>query len=158
MTELWSRVGTGMVIYNHVGQILMGRRLSPYAYGKWSNAGGRLEFGEDPRNCAVREAFEETNLKVIDVQDCGYLNDMEDYGTGKRHWVALMFAGRVWDMGELQNVEPDKHSEWKWFHFNQLPVDTWEPMKEWWRTNPYADSLHFMLQECYGARRLCFEE
>lgn len=155
-TPQWSRVGTGMIIYNHLGQILMGKRLSPYGYGTWNNSGGKLEFGEDPQDCAIREAYEETNLKVVDVQECGYLNDVEDYGTGKRHWVTLMFAGRVFNMADLQNIEPTKHSEWKWFHLDRFPYDMWDPMRNWWHDSPHAWRLTSMLQECYGARNLGF--
>ena len=156
MTEQWSRVGTGMVIYNHLGQILMGKRLSPYANNKWSNAGGRLEFGEDPMDCAIRECFEETNLKITKVEERGYLVDEENYNVEVRHWVTLMFSGLVFNMADLENVEPTKHSDWRWFHLDELPEDTWEPMKHWWRANKNASHLLSDLQVRHGARGLNF--
>lgn len=151
----WSRVGTGMIIYNNVGQILMGKRISQYAGGKWCNAGGKLEFEEDPKECAIREALEETNIKVVDVQELGYMNDMEIYdGVTERHWVTLMFAGRAWNSADLMNVEPTKHEEWRWFHLNELPKDMWDPMWEFWCENIHMDSFYEMLRECYKAKRL----
>lgn len=32
--------------------------------------------------------------------------------------------------GELKNLEPTKHSEWKWFDINNLPENLYSPAKK----------------------------
>lgn len=141
----WPRVGVGMItIHPEFRKILMGKRLSPYGYGTWNNPGGKLEFGEDPIECAIRETFEETNL-IIDassVHQLGYFNDKEVYDNNlERHWVTLMFAGFVMNPSSLLNKEPTKHSRWEWFDVGDWPDNMWQPMVHWWDTSPYAEYL-----------------
>jgi 8-oxo-dGTP diphosphatase len=143
-----------MIVYNDQGQILMGKRLSKYGFGTWNNPGGKVEFGEDPMNAAIRETEEETNLWVSRVKHLGYFNDEEIYdGITERHWVTMMFAGFCPRPSELRNLEPHKHSEWKWFHLNELPADMWEPMWQWWESDEMAE-FHNMLYAQYGAKEL----
>jgi 8-oxo-dGTP diphosphatase len=35
--------------------------------GSWNGVGGKIEIGETPRESVVREAFEETGLKIVNV-------------------------------------------------------------------------------------------
>ena len=138
----YPRVGTGMIVYNEQGQILMGKRLSKHAYGTWNNPGGKLEFREDPMSCAIRETLEETNLPLMLVAEHGYLNDEEVYdGVTQRHWVTLMFSGLAYKPELLNNNEPTKHSEWKWFELDNWPDDMWKPMKDWWSLHPQANTI-----------------
>jgi len=41
--------------------------------GKWNGVGGKFEDGESPNECAIREVFEETGLKVSNGRLCGIL-------------------------------------------------------------------------------------
>ncbi len=135
MENEYPRIGTGMIIYNSHNQILMGKRLSPYGYGTWNNAGGKLEFGEDPLLGAQREAREETNLGVYNINHHGYFNDKEIYEEGKsRHWVTMMFSGQAIIPAKLENLEPTKHSQWNWFTVDEWPKDMWIPMERWWHS------------------------
>jgi len=150
----WPRVGSGMIVYNDQGQILMGKRLSKYGFGTWNNAGGKVEFGEDPMTAAIREAKEETNADVSRVEFLGYFNDQEVYEEGiVRHWVTLMFAGYCTNPEQVTNVEPHKHSDWKWFDLDKLPEKMWEPMLEYWRSEQMWD-FHDALIENHNASPL----
>ncbi len=57
------KVGVGVFVV-HEGKILLVRRTMHPEIGKWSIPAGFLDHGEDPEETAVREAFEETNLRV----------------------------------------------------------------------------------------------
>jgi len=46
------------------GQVLLVRRINEPQQGKWSLPAGFVEFDEDPRQTAQREALEETGLEV----------------------------------------------------------------------------------------------
>jgi ADP-ribose pyrophosphatase YjhB (NUDIX family) len=57
------KVGVGVFVV-HEGKILLVRRVMHPEIGKWSIPAGFIDQGEDPRKTAVREAWEETNLRV----------------------------------------------------------------------------------------------
>ena len=41
--------------------------------GKWNGVGGKLEAGESPEECAIREIFEETGLQAANPRLAGVL-------------------------------------------------------------------------------------
>lgn len=148
-------VGAGLIIFNDKGQILMGHRLSKYGYGTWNNAGGKVEFGEDPKAAAIREAKEETNLTFTKATFLGYFNDEEVYEKGiVRHWVTLMFSSFCSNPEELVNLEPHKHSEWKWFDLDKLPFAMWTPMYDYWENSDEMHYFHTYLINYHGAKSL----
>lgn len=57
------KVGVGVLVQQE-GRILLVRRKMNPERGKWSVPAGFVDRGEDPRETAVRETFEETNLRV----------------------------------------------------------------------------------------------
>lgn len=46
--------------------------------GKWIGVGGKLEPGESPEECLLREVFEETGLKITSFKACGQVNFILD--------------------------------------------------------------------------------
>jgi 8-oxo-dGTP diphosphatase len=65
------------------------RRKNVHGGGTWSTPGGHLDFGEDPRACAVREVAEETGLTVGRIEFVGVTNDV--FGS-ESHYITLWFA------------------------------------------------------------------
>jgi ADP-ribose pyrophosphatase YjhB (NUDIX family) len=57
------KVGVGVLVVEN-GRILLVRRAMHPEKGKWSIPAGFVDSGEDPRETAVRETLEETNLQV----------------------------------------------------------------------------------------------
>jgi len=58
------------------GQTLMIHRVkkaNDMHEGKWNGLGGKLNPGESPEECAVREVFEESGLRVRNPQLKGFL-------------------------------------------------------------------------------------
>ncbi|WP_052888871.1 NUDIX domain-containing protein [Thermogemmatispora carboxidivorans] len=53
-----------VVIIEHEGQLLLGRRAIEPGRGKWSFCSGYVERGEELEEAALREVKEETNLRV----------------------------------------------------------------------------------------------
>ena len=49
-------------------QILMINRNKPPFMGMWNALGGHLEDNETPKECAIREIYEESNVKVDNAE------------------------------------------------------------------------------------------
>ena len=86
-------VGVGTVIV-HEGRVVIVQRGTEPLKGQWSVPGGALEIGETLRQCAVREALEETGLRVeagevLEVFDAIYA---ETDGRILYHYVLIDFA------------------------------------------------------------------
>jgi 8-oxo-dGTP diphosphatase len=62
-------VGVGAVVTRRVGvakvELLLVQRAKDPAKGAWAVPGGRLHAGETLKQCAEREVFEETHLRVV---------------------------------------------------------------------------------------------
>ena len=52
-------------------EILMLNRQKPSWMGMWNGVGGRMDDGETPKECVIREVWEETGIEIDDVRDCG---------------------------------------------------------------------------------------
>jgi 8-oxo-dGTP diphosphatase len=86
--------------------------------GHWQNAGGRVDWGESPARCAVRELLEETGL-VASENDLVLLG-VSSHVAGWKHQVGIVYRTARWE-GEPENREPDRHSELGWFDLADPP-------------------------------------
>ncbi len=59
-------------------EILLLNRENDSWMGCWNGVGGRLEDGESPTECILREVHEETGITLSDVTDCGVVTWMID--------------------------------------------------------------------------------
>ena len=70
--------------------------------GKWISPGGKVEEGETPDECVVREVFEETGLTIENPRLCG-VKEWEN-SDGSRYMVLLYktdkFSGELHDSAE----------------------------------------------------------
>lgn len=106
------------------GKTLMVHRIkkpNDMHQGKWNGLGGKLEPGETPEECAIREIREESGLQVSHPQLKGLLtfpafDDIED-------WYAFVYVIREF-VGELID-SPEGRLAWiEDSHLKELPL--WE--------------------------------
>lgn len=96
------------------------------AYSNWDFPKGRLEPGESRVQAAVRELFEETELRVPgDVQLVGVSGPSITYGSGKKTKTATYFIGdRVSRVSPFLPVSPElgrpENDEFRWVPVSQL--------------------------------------
>jgi 8-oxo-dGTP diphosphatase len=89
--------------------------------GKWNGLGGKLESGETPEDCVIREVWEESGLRIAQPELRGFLtfpafaND-ED-------WYAFVFVAREFS-GELID-SPEGDLLWV-DDANLLELELWE--------------------------------
>ncbi len=105
-------VGVGAVIVRD-GRVVIVQRSTEPLKGQWSIPGGALEVGETLRQCAAREALEETGLQVeagevLDVLDSIY-RDAE--GRTQYHYVLIDFLCRPVG-GELRVGSDAAQARW----------------------------------------------
>ncbi|KAI2896928.1 hypothetical protein CBS76997_4883 [Aspergillus niger] len=113
------RVGVGVFVINHKGQLVLGQRKSSHGAGTWALPGGHLEFNESFEDCAAREVLEETGLNVRDIQFLTATNDiMKDEG---KHYVTVFVACTVvGDDAQPEVLEPHKCEQWKWVTWEEI--------------------------------------
>lgn len=111
------RVGVAVVIIRD-GKILLGERIGAHGANTWATPGGHLEMGEEIAACAIRETLEETGLKVSDVSQLGFSNDV--FNPLNKHYVTLYVVANDVE-GEPKIMEPNKCLGWQWFALDELP-------------------------------------
>ena len=115
------------IVKNSNDEILILRRhpksrTNPH---KWELPGGKVDPGEFFDEALVREIKEETNL---DISDLEVFNAVDDIQPGKHYITIQLIANKF--SGELINLEPNKHDQWKWFRLDNLPTNLYTPTKE----------------------------
>ncbi len=106
------------------GKILLSRRYnSEHENGNYSLVAGHIEGDESFRQAMAREAKEEANL-VLDVKDLRVVHITHKKKTasddGER--IDIFLIADKWK-GELENMEPEKCDDLKWFSINDLPTN-----------------------------------
>jgi 8-oxo-dGTP diphosphatase len=84
-----------LVYVRNAGQTLMLHRVKKAQdihEGKWNGLGGKLEPGESPEECAVREVFEESGLTIEAPEWRGILT-FPNFAKGE-DWYAFVYVAR----------------------------------------------------------------
>ncbi|WP_159887388.1 NUDIX hydrolase [Paenibacillus puerhi] len=122
MAERWFRLHSAVyLLFVREERILLLRRTNTgFEDGKLSLVAGKLDGGEEVKQAAVREAYEESGLRVRaeDLEVVRVVHRNSDSG----EWVDFFLSVRTWE-GEPSNREPDKCSEMGWFPVDSLPSD-----------------------------------
>ncbi|WP_069805589.1 NUDIX domain-containing protein [Thermogemmatispora onikobensis] len=105
-----------VVVIEHEGQLLLGRRAIEPGRGKWSFCSGYVDRGEELEEAALREVKEETNLSVELLNLLGLYSRK-----GSPH---LLVAYRARPLaGSLEELapQPSEVSELAFFHPGAVP-------------------------------------
>lgn len=121
----YPKVGIAVVI-KHDGKILLGKRRGAHGEGTWAPPGGKLDFGENVHECAKREIFEETGLKIKDPKFLTFTNDI--FKKEKKHYITLWFLTNKFS-GKTKIMEPEKLPEIEWFSLNKFPTNLFLPFE-----------------------------
>ena len=94
--------------------LLVRRRGSPYQ-GYWANAGGFVDWNESVEEAVVREVFEETGLRVSQVDLVGV------YSSPARHERQVITIAFWVEPGDGTPRAGDDAAEVRWFPLGELP-------------------------------------
>lgn len=105
-------VGVGVVIVNN-GRVVLVRRGHAPAAGEWSIPGGVLEVGETVREAAVREAAEETGLRIETGELLGVFDRVlrDEQQRTQYHYVLIDFVAKPVG-GELRAGADAAEAKW----------------------------------------------
>jgi len=127
-------VGVGIMILKD-NRVLLGKRHDDpekassllHGEGTWTMPGGKLDFKESLQDCAYRETFEETGIKINKekLKIISVTNDMVE----DAHFVTIGFLCKDFE-GEPKVMEPDETTKWRWFSLNNLPSPIFFPSKK----------------------------
>ena len=126
--------GAGVIVLKD-NKVLLGKRNEDpakadsllHGEGTWTLPGGKLDFREDILDCVVREAYEETGIKVNKegLKLISVTNDIVE----DAHFVTIGFVCDDFE-GEPKVMEPDEITEWKWFDLDNLPRPMFFPSEK----------------------------
>ncbi|MFL4475693.1 NUDIX domain-containing protein [Paeniglutamicibacter sp. MACA_103] len=129
MQELFQLVPAAYVVLRRGGQVLLQlRQNTGFMDGHWAcAAAGHVEAGESVGSAAVREAAEETGLRLEprDLLPLATLHRTNGGDSPRAQRVDFFFAATRWD-GEPRIMEPEKCAALEWFDLDKLP----DPMPE----------------------------
>lgn len=102
----------------HQGKVLAAKRsASMDLAGKWEFPGGKLELGEEPRSCLIREIHEELGISISTMEE---LSPVEFAYTSKT--ILLIPFTAAWIAGEIELLE---HENVGWFGREELISLDW---------------------------------
>lgn len=103
------------------------RENTTWMNGHYTLPSGKVEHGENFTDCAIREADEETAVKLSreDIMACHVQHRKNDDSV----WVDVYFEVVNYRADPVNN-EPHMHSELKWFDIGNLPDNLVPGMRE----------------------------
>ena len=107
------------------GNILLIHKKRGFGKGKINGPGGKIESGETPRECAIRETQEELCINPTGVEDAGLLHFqfIDGYSIHGYVFTATGFEGEPTETDEAIPL---------WCSIDELPFDRmWEDDPTW---------------------------
>ncbi|HQY32582.1 NUDIX domain-containing protein [Actinotalea sp.] len=102
--------------------LLQLRRGTGYLDGHWALLAGHVETGESAHGAAVREAREESGVRIEppDLVPLATLHRFQIDGPAVEQRCDFFFATEVWE-GDPTIREPDRAGDMQWFGLDRLP-------------------------------------
>ncbi len=122
----------GLVLANAEGLVFVGQRIDAEVEA-WQMPQGGVDKGEDPRDAALRELWEETGVRPDLVEVAGETDDWISYDLPheivpriwkgrykgqKQRWFLLRFLGSDADVN-IRTEHPE-FSEWRWLASDEV--------------------------------------
>lgn len=107
-------------------KVLLGLKKRGFGAGKWNGFGGKLESGESIADAARREVFEESGLRVNNLEKIGEI-DFEFIGD------PVVLAVNIFKCIDFEG-EPAETEEMRpqWFNNDEIPFDSmWLDDRHW---------------------------
>ena len=129
----------GTAVFNHEGRVFIGRRRpeedpedTAERGAPWQMPQGGIDKGETARDAALRELFEETSIRSVELvaEAPGWIyydlpDDMLGIALkGKYRWFAYRFVGKEREINVTEPGDgsmPAEFDKWRWEELERLP-------------------------------------
>jgi putative (di)nucleoside polyphosphate hydrolase len=134
----------GVAVFNDRGQVLIGRRRaqgdpedSAELGAPWQMPQGGIDKGEEPKAAALRELFEETSIRSVELvaEAAGWIYyDLPEamlgtalkgkYRGQRQRWFAYRFVGGEREINVSEPGDgsmPAEFDTWRWEELSRLP-------------------------------------
>ncbi len=136
ITDLPYRRCVGIMLFNREGRVWVGRRVKDDGEASfeflWQMPQGGIDPGEEPRETALRELFEETGLRSAEIlaehpdwltydfpPDVLARKGFRNRGQTQK-WFALLHTGADSDF-DLNAHDPVEFDDWRWEAIGAVP-------------------------------------
>lgn len=118
----YTGISTSFYCHDGNGLFVMHKRSNKCRdeQGAWDFGGGRLEFGEDPKEGVLREVYEEYGVTGKIIKQLPAHSIIRNHQGTKTHWLTIPFLIKV-DISKIINADPEKIAEIEFFNLDQLP-------------------------------------
>jgi mutator protein MutT len=82
---------TRAIIINGNHEVLLGKRARGNGAGLWALIGGKIEIGETPEECIIREVYEEIGVMFTPIKYNEEI-DTDEFGA---QWHVYYFVGKI---------------------------------------------------------------
>lgn len=116
------------IVFNDKKEILMAQRFNPKHiwHKKWNFPGGGIEFGENPKDTAIRETFEEVGIKIEILSDFPIVLNYFDKNRNEDSIGIVYIAKYV--SGNIDVNNDEGTADAKWFNIKDLNFDECLPL------------------------------
>src|SRR5215510_13450285 len=135
------RPNVGIALFNGTGRVLIGRRFRGDGPEiilpglEWQMPQGGVDEGEDFREAALRELWEETGVKSVTYlahtdwlaydfppDEAPSTHRLARFRGQRQKWFALRFAGRDDEIDPLtpRNGQPAEFDSWRWERLDRV--------------------------------------
>jgi len=147
-----------IILINKENKVLFLHRRNKNIFkapGHWGLVGGKIEQGEKPIECAIREAHEEVGI-ILKQEDLTFVNVAWEKVTATppnqtaitETLIACTFVARTWQ-GIPINKEPEQHDAMEWFALDVPPDPIWpihgQILKAWQNLEFNIYDINFFL-------------
>lgn len=106
-------------------KILLAKRLNGFGLGEYGLPGGRCRDNETIQDCALRELFEETGLRLVESKPIS-IRITQFFGKPRVISIGAL-ATKV--EGIPKRNEELQHGKWRWYFITDLPTSLFLPTK-----------------------------
>ena len=144
------KISVLVFIENTAGELLLLLRAQQPNLGVWTPIGGKLEMatGESPFECAARETWEETGLRVSPQDLHLFAMIAEKAYQGEAHWLMFLFRCKKPIAALPPDITEGKFAFFPREKIKDLPIPETDKAALWPIYDKYRDSFVALKADC----------